>query len=210
MRQICTYDMSQISQGKPNNCSSHVSTLPALKEKKRSKNVHLASDLFKDFSILRFIFMLGNYEAGRQTLLNNISSAYKQLLDSASKTIMPDVRIFNSGFSIITKLTVAFIQMNGMYRNKSWYRCLVAKRTFSRAWLRLEFLTCSCNGVVEEEKNPVTPTSSILRQVVYKHSGLPKCRFVCFVHGVKHGFVTYQSESDNWQEGLQGVFLTED
>lgn len=93
--------------------------MPALKEKKRSKNVHLASDLFKDFSILRFIFMLGNYEAGRQTLLNNISSAYKQLLDSAAKTIMPDVRIFNSGFSTITKLTVAFIQMNGMYRNKS-------------------------------------------------------------------------------------------
>ena len=63
--------------------------------------------------------MLGNYEAGRQTLLNNISSAYKQLLDSASKTIMPDVRIFNNGFSTIPKLTVAFIQMNGMYRNKS-------------------------------------------------------------------------------------------
>ena len=112
--------------------------------------------------------MLGNYQTGRQTLINTISSAYKQLLDSASKTIMPDVRIFNSGFSTITKLTVAFIQMNGMYRNKSWNRCLVAKRSFSRAWLRLEFLTCSCNGVVEEEKNPVTPSSSILRQVVYK------------------------------------------
>lgn len=81
---------------------------------------------------------------------------------------------------------------------------------FPRLAPRLEFLTCSCNGGVEEEKNPVTPTYSILREVVYKHSGLPKCRFVCFVHGVKHGFVTFQSESDNCQEGLQGVFLTED
>ena len=92
--------------------------MPGLKELKK-KNLHLASDLFKDFSILRFIFMLGNYQTGRQTLINTISSAYKQLLDSASKTIMPDVRIFNSGFSTITKLNVAFIQMNGMYRNKS-------------------------------------------------------------------------------------------
>ena len=68
---------------------------------------------------------------------------------------------------------------------------LGSKKTFSRAWLRFKFLT-DCNGVVQGKKNPVTPTSSILRQAVYKHSDLPKYRFVCFVQGVKLDFVAYR------------------